>query len=214
MCRVGGCQGGAVPSSRGFDALSASPVVAKECRRMHACLSVSIANATQRLVAAFCHHVALVCRLPAAHMVQQGRAAVHASTEHAHVLYLHHVQSLPHVVHHVVQFGVRCVVHVDVLVRVSCRRRRDAESVSCRALQRARRKALSMSSARAWRRQLSRATRVHYPMSPPDYLVPLCDPTRCACAPTLRSAGRSRLRNLVRHVTCTCTCTAARTHKQ
>ena len=99
----------------------------------------------------------------AAHMVQQGRAAVHASTEHAHVLYLHHVQSLPHVVHHVVQFGVHCVVHVDVLVWVSCRRRRGAESVSCRALQRARRKALSMSSARAWLRQLSRATSVHYP---------------------------------------------------
>ena len=102
--------------------------------------------------------------LLAAHMVQQGRAAVHASTEHAHVLYLHHVQSLPHAVHHVVQFGVHCVVHCVVLVRVSCRRRRDAESVSCRALQRARRKALSMLSARAWRRQPSRATRVHYPM--------------------------------------------------
>ena len=107
----------------------------------------------------------------AAHMVQQGRAAVHASTEHAHFLYLHHVQSLPHAVHHVVQFGVHCVVHVDVLVRVSCRRRRDAESVSCRALQRARRKALSMSSARAWRRQLSRATRVHYPKVLYDKLV-------------------------------------------
>ena len=56
--------GGAVPSSRGFDALSASPVVSKECRRMHACLPLSIANATQRLVAAFGHHGALLCRPP------------------------------------------------------------------------------------------------------------------------------------------------------
>ena len=49
VCRTMDCAvsvDGAVPSSRGFDALSASPVVAKECRRMHACLSVSIANAT------------------------------------------------------------------------------------------------------------------------------------------------------------------------
>ena len=36
--------------------------------------------------------------------------------------------------------------------------RRGPENMSCRALQRASRKALSMSRARAWRRQLSRAT--------------------------------------------------------
>jgi hypothetical protein len=83
LCRVGGWGG---PE---FERVRCTVSFTCCCQGIstHACMLVRVnCKCNQCLVAAFVTMVHWCAGLLAAHMVQQGCAAVHASTEHAHVL--------------------------------------------------------------------------------------------------------------------------------
>ena len=125
---------------------------------MHA-VAVSSQLHLQHTLVAACRVVTHACCIAVRRWCSTESAALPVSTKHAHRLHLEHVQpQATCLASRCANWRALCCARCFACPSVLSQRR-GAGNISCRALQRARHKALSMSSARAWRQQLSRATR-------------------------------------------------------